>query len=349
MLNFEILKRIKHKKSYIICIDEPDIFLHDGLQKKLMEFFRDSAEKMQIIYTTHSRNFINQYSMKNIILLGAEHYPQHSVRKKRNIDVVETYLIEINTDDGYNKICEQLGIEKNNYDVLSKTNIIVEGNCDKVYIEKLCNFFNIKLCNIIPSNGANNVEKYLSFYDSCYCNAHISYKPEIKVLFDNDNEGRDTYKSIIQKKYEHINVECIIIQNFMGNANCNLEHNTTNNEIEDFMYPEVMCYLVNKILASRSFNTIDFDTISTQIKSPAFRASGIMSLIENGKNQMNLQNGDKIKFANGGKATNQIKGAISNLFKPEGDRELCSIIENCHEKYPKVKQFLTKLFDFSQR
>ena len=41
LLNFEILKRIKHKKSYILCVDEPDIFLHDGLQKKLMEFFKE--------------------------------------------------------------------------------------------------------------------------------------------------------------------------------------------------------------------------------------------------------------------------------------------------------------------
>lgn len=48
LLNFEILKRIKHKKSYILCVDEPDIFLHDGLQKKLMEFFKESSDKMQI-------------------------------------------------------------------------------------------------------------------------------------------------------------------------------------------------------------------------------------------------------------------------------------------------------------
>lgn len=348
LLSFEILKRIKRKKSYIVCIDEPDIFLHDGLQKKLMSFFRENSEKMQIFYTTHSKNFIDQYSMKNVLLLGAKHHPKYSNRKKRNIDVVETYLIETNSDDGYNKICDQLGIEKNNYDVLSNINIIVEGNCDKSYIEKLCNFFNIKACNIIPANGVNNIEKYLSFYDSCYFNANINYKPKIKVLFDNDNEGRQVFKVINKKSYKHIKVECIIIQNFIGDADTSIEKNNTNNEVEDFVYPEVMCYLVNKLLISRSFNTIKNGEIAESMQSPAFKSSGIMSLVENEKNRMNLQNGSKISFANSGKATNQIKGSLANLFKPEGDRVLCGIIESCDKKYPHVKVFLNKLFDFSK-
>ena len=33
LLNFEILRRLKKKKNIIICIDEPDIYLHEGLQK----------------------------------------------------------------------------------------------------------------------------------------------------------------------------------------------------------------------------------------------------------------------------------------------------------------------------
>lgn len=348
LLNFEILKRIKCKKGYIVCIDEPDIFLHDGLQKKLMCFFRENSKQMQIFYTTHSRNFIDQYSMRNVVLLGAKHYPQHSARKKRNIDVVETYLIETNTDDGYDKICEQLGIEKNNYDVLSKTNVIVEGNCDKTYIEKLCNYFNISFCNIISANGVNNIEKYLSFYDSCYYNAHIDHKPKIRILFDNDNDGREICKTIKRKTYNHIDAECIVIKNFIGNADICFEKNNTNNEIEDFVYPEVVCYLVNKLLSNRGFNNIDDNKITEMMKSPAFGSSGILSVVESEKNQMNLQNGDKIKFVNGGKVTNQMKGALANLFKPEGDRLLCDVIEMCDEKYPYVKHFLYKLFDFNK-
>lgn len=348
LLNFEILKRIKHSKSYIVCIDEPDIFLHDGLQKKLMNFFRENSKTIQIFFTTHSKNFIDQYSMRNVILLGAKHYSQHSTRKKRSIDVVETHLIETNTNLGYKKICEQLGIVNNNYDFLSQNNLIVEGTCDKIYIEKMCNYFNISLCDIISANGVNNIEKYLSFYDSCYYNANVDYKPKIKILFDNDNNAREIYKLISRKVYNHININCVLIQNFTGNANGCLENNNTNNEIEDFIYPEVICYLTNNLLKNRGFNIIDTKQITEMIKSPAFGSSGILSVIENQKNQVNLQNGDKIKFTNGGKVTNQIKGALAKSFKPEGDRELCDIIELCDTKYPNVKKFLSNLFDFSK-
>lgn len=40
LLNFEILKRLKKKKNIIICVDEPDIYLHEGLQRKLMSFLK---------------------------------------------------------------------------------------------------------------------------------------------------------------------------------------------------------------------------------------------------------------------------------------------------------------------
>ena len=37
----------------------------------------------------------------------------------------------------------------------------------------------------------------------------------------------------------------------------NLTNNTCNHEIEDYVYPEIICYLVNKLLQKKSFNTID--------------------------------------------------------------------------------------------
>lgn len=35
LLYFEMIKRLKNRKEIILCIDEPDVFLHDGLQKKI--------------------------------------------------------------------------------------------------------------------------------------------------------------------------------------------------------------------------------------------------------------------------------------------------------------------------
>lgn len=346
LLNFEILKRIKHKKSYILCVDEPDIFLHDGLQKKLMEFFKESSDKMQIFYTTHSKNFINQYSMKNIILLGSKHYPQHSARKKRYIDVVETIFIDISTNDGYDQICEHLGIEQNTYNVLKKNNILVEGGCDKKYLEQLGDYFGFKKPNIISADGVTNVEKYLDFYNSYYKDNTTAYKPCVKVLFDNDLAGRDVYCKIKKDKYTYINVCPVLLCNFNNTSNMNLTNNTCNNEIEDYVYPEIICYLVNKLLQKKSFNTIDIGKVTEKIIKPAYQNNGILYTIEYEKNEQNQEEGHKISFVSAKKATNDIKNGLAGMFNIPGDRAIIELLEQCDRKYPYVKNFLKEIFTF---
>ena len=346
LLNFEILKRIKHKKSYILCVDEPDIFLHDGLQKKLMEFFKESSDKMQIFYTTHSKNFINQYSMKNIILLGSKHYPQHSARKKRYIDVVETIFIDISTNDGYDQICEHLGIEQNTYNVLKKNNILVEGGCDKKYLEQLGDYFGFKKPNIISADGVTNVEKYLDFYNSYYKDNTTAYKPCVKVLFDNDLAGRDVYCKIKKDKYTYINVCPVLLCNFNNTSNMNLTNNTCNHEIEDYVYPEIICYLVNKLLQKKSFNTIDIGKVTEKIIKPAYQNNGILYTIEYEKNEQNQEEGHKISFVSAKKATNDIKNGLAGMFNIPGDRAIIELLEQCDRKYPYVKNFLKEIFTF---
>ena len=104
LLNFEILKRIK-KKNHIICVDEPDIYLHEGLQKKLKNFFDRNSQTVQIFYTTHSKIFIDSYLLRNVHLLEAEIYQKPVVRKNKNLDIIETKYVNLDTDEGYDKIC----------------------------------------------------------------------------------------------------------------------------------------------------------------------------------------------------------------------------------------------------
>ena len=171
LLQFETAERVRKNKSIIFCVDEPDIFLHEGLQQKLKKFFMDKSQKMQIFYTTHSRIFIDAYSMKNVIFFDADWHQQYSARKKRDINVVETKILNIDNDDGYQTICDHLGIERLEHNILSDYNLIVEGNCDKKYLEGLCAYFKVNVPNIISANGASNILKYLEFYESYYKNS----------------------------------------------------------------------------------------------------------------------------------------------------------------------------------
>ena len=110
--------------------------------------------------------------------------------------MTETFQIDITQEEGYNKICNHLGIEKFEYELLQHENLLVEGECDKKYIQKLSEYFNITTPNIEVLNSADNVLKYLDFYDSYYKNNDMSSKPKVKVVFDNDPKGREMFNNI---------------------------------------------------------------------------------------------------------------------------------------------------------
>jgi len=339
IMEFEAADRMVANRDIIICIDEPDIYLHEGLQKKLKNFFDEKSAKMQIICTTHSKIFIDTYRLNNIVLLSCKNFEQFVSRKNKNINVVETLKIDLTSNDSYDKISDHLGIEINNDEVLAKYNILVEGLTDKIYIEELARFFHIDCVNIIPVNGTSKMMQFLNVYESIY-SSNSSYKPKIKALLDNDTAGREACKNIQQKKYRNIIVEAILCPNLYENANQNLEKNNTNNEIEDLLYPELVCYLLNKILKKKNLNLLDVNNVCTRRKKPSFQSSGIMSICENEKNDKNPNNGSEIDL-------NNIKVSMSGLLKIEGDRQLIQLLESCDKKYPKLKYILENLMKFN--
>lgn len=50
-------------------IDEPDVYLHQGLEKKLLKHLKKLTDKAQIFVTTHSPVFIDSYTLDNVYLL----------------------------------------------------------------------------------------------------------------------------------------------------------------------------------------------------------------------------------------------------------------------------------------
>ena len=88
LLNFEMLSRINKRKSIVVCIDEPDAYLHEGLQRKLKALFDEKSSSMQLFFTTHSKVFINEYNMRNVFLLDSKYYEQYCYRRCMNRDVI---------------------------------------------------------------------------------------------------------------------------------------------------------------------------------------------------------------------------------------------------------------------
>lgn len=346
LLTFEMLSRIKKTKQMIICIDEPDAYMHEGLQKKLKAFFDEKSDEAQLFFTTHSKVFINPYNMDNVNLLDAKVYEQYSTRKKKNISVIETLKIDIDTKEGYNHICNHLGIEMVCYDVLQKNNILVEGKCDKKYITELGKFFGLDIPNIEPLNGADNAKKYLEFYNSYYQNNPVDYKPKIKLFLDNDPKGRSVFQQIKTIQYNNIDVKCLLSSNFCSNSNKALNKNITNNEIEDLLYPELICFLVNEILNKKGMNSINSSKICKNIKRASFASKGILDLCEYEKNNKNPDRGVEICFSSSGDVTTKLKESMANLFNIQANQKLQRLLWECDDRYPSVKNEIIKLLNF---
>ena len=341
LLNFEMLSRVNGKKNIFVCIDEPDAYLHEGLQRKLKSLFDEKSTYMQLFFTTHSKVFINEYNMQNVFLLDSKYHEQYSARKKKDINVMETLLIDINEQDGYDKICSHLGIEPVSYDLLQCNNLLVEGNCDKTYLTELMKFFGFSCPKIESLNGADNAIKFLEFYDSYYHNNTSKYKPKIKIIFDNDAKGREIYNKVRNNNYKHIEVSAILIQNHMNMGNTNTNNNYTNNEIEDFIYPELIVHLINLILQRKNMKKLNLDKICKKIHTPSFSSKGILGLCEYEKNSENPDSGAQISFISSG-----IKEGLAKMFNLEANKALLSLLKECNIKYPYVKEALKELCTF---
>lgn len=96
LLNLRIIEKLTaSKKNCILIIDEPDIYLHSRLQKKLNQRLKEISEKTQIFITTHSPLFIDGYKMKNLFLLELSVTPTFSTRKKHSGNILDTKLIDL--------------------------------------------------------------------------------------------------------------------------------------------------------------------------------------------------------------------------------------------------------------
>lgn len=271
LLHSKMISKLK-KKSVILCIDEPDVYLHQGLQKKLHSHLLEIAKNNQVLITSHSQTFIDCYKLDNVFLLdleiGEEIFYQ---RTKSKYHPLNTCLVDIKGDNGLKKIREYLGITDEDFELLDNYNVIVEGESDKKYISEIGNFFGLNIPNIIHSGGASKIDKYLEFYNNFYKNRE--FKPKIRVIFDNDDEGRKEYNRIQGKIHslKNIKVSIEFIPNCSGELPVIEEVKASkvksNYEIEDFVYPEIIHLLSTELMKKINLSTFKLNKlVHSQLK-----------------------------------------------------------------------------------
>ncbi|UTE76757.1 ATP-dependent endonuclease [Rossellomorea sp. KS-H15a] len=348
LLHFKIIEKIKNK-NVIFLIDEPDVYLHEGLQKKLYRDLKQLGKHVQTFVTTHSQIFIDTYRLENVYLLELQISSQYFKRRKRDYSILETKLVNFNEDTGKEKIREYLGISIEDYEVLQQYNILVEGETDKKYIHELIKYFDYEAPNIIAAHGADKIIGYLEFYDSYYRNIkQKSYKPKILVILDNDLKGREVFKKIggtKSGKYKHINVFCMFVPNFLGEIT--EEKFQPDLQIEDLLYPKVLVFLVNQLLKKKDLKSINEKDVIDKIEKPAHKNKGILYLVENLKNDKNPDDGQTISFTNSSGSSDQIKTGIVGSFNIMGNPKLAELLNEEKEKYVEVEKFINRIINSS--
>jgi predicted ATP-dependent endonuclease of OLD family len=340
LLNLRIIEKLNtSKKNCILIVDEPDIYLHSRLQKKLNQRLKQIAEKTQVFITTHSPLFIDGYKMKNLFLLELSVEQTFSTRKKQEGNILNTKLVDLKKDDAIFLIKETLGIEDNDNLIIGKKNLIVEGEEDKRYITELCYFFEIPMCNIIATGGVTNYIKYLDYYNSIIDNSLD--KPKFILLYDNDEEGRNQYDKLVKKPFDKIEVIHHFVIDSQNTSFSSTRNAKPNIEIEDLIYPEIILELSNKIFSSKKgFKKINEKTFLKKMSNQSLRFNGILEILDVLKNEANPDNGLQLSTKD-----SSFKGGISNLFVIKGNQDMIEKIQRFDTKYPEVKKFLNNLMN----
>jgi len=142
IMTFQLLL---HKDAFILLfIEEPEIYLHPALQRKLIEIFLlPEFAKAQIFFTTHSNHFLDlTLDMNNISVFTFKKDFSNSSPSGENslpLEIEPNFIIEnVNNEDS--QALELLGVNISSV-LLSNCTIWVEGITDRFYIRHMLNTY----------------------------------------------------------------------------------------------------------------------------------------------------------------------------------------------------------------
>lgn len=177
-------------KYMLVFIEEPELYLHPGLQRKLIETFLDERFKhFQYFITTHSNHFLDlTLDEKNISIYKFE----KSIKSEEGQKEFDAKFMIENINNQEMSILNLLGV-RNSSIFLSNCTIWVEGITDRYYIRK---FFEIYQ-NDLDNETVFKEDSHYSFVEYSGGNiTHWSFLDDENT----DEKKEDTFRSIAVEK-----------------------------------------------------------------------------------------------------------------------------------------------------
>ncbi|ATG78511.1 hypothetical protein AOR04_13740 [Pseudoalteromonas sp. 1_2015MBL_MicDiv] len=212
-----------------------------------------------MVMTTHSQHFIDLNNLEYTYLYVCDVNEKNYVRKKdRSFFEESTHAQSFSSESAKAKgIREHLGIENNDGWNLLPYNIIVEGETDKKYLEALIEHNEMIAPNIIWSGSASKISGSVQFYNNLAID--LDFKPQIKIILDNDEAGRIEYKnlenSVNKNRFSNLSIELLVYPKEDGTV-WDKKSKNFDWEVEDFLPNELMFDSVNKILKNAKYSII---------------------------------------------------------------------------------------------
>ncbi len=174
----------------IIIFEEPETFLHEHFQEYFYKVLCELAKNNQIIYTTHSKKFVDVFNPQSIVKVVNPDYLKSSIiqppEESLALDIPEKLdVFELKNPDDFAKYLKTLEPNIGNILFASKV-IIVEGPHDiltyKTILENQVNF-GLKNIAIVAAWGKDSI---LTIIDLCKL-----FKIDFFVIHDWDLDNDD--------------------------------------------------------------------------------------------------------------------------------------------------------------
>lgn len=185
--------------DYILIIEEPEVYLHPVLQRKMINTLLEISKSNQVLFSTHSAITISKMKANQVGLVMKE----NGKAKVTAIDI--------------KKVIDELGIRPD--DILMKDRIIlVEGKDDKAIISSII--------EKIKPNAINNVEiayvgncDNLKFYANAERIANSNYSKKLLIIRDADAKEPEKQAQLLLQELKKLtdNTESSYEDDFINN------------------------------------------------------------------------------------------------------------------------------------
>ncbi|HEY5407031.1 MAG TPA: AAA family ATPase [Ginsengibacter sp.] len=227
--------------SGFIAIEEPELFIHPGLQKTFMKFLSShpQTENFQIFLATHSNHIIDSINQSDVVSL-------FSIRRREK---KKNDALELNPDFildslayGHENFLNLLGVTATSV-YLSNCTIWVEGITDRLYLQKY-------ILEYLKSDGIDSKYKICKEYKEGinYSFALTGGDSIIHWDFSDETDYYENTKEIIVRKF--CSKSLVIVDNDFGknSKRKNLLKELLKDEFIELENPEIENFLSQEVI-----------------------------------------------------------------------------------------------------